>query len=719
MVFLLASRFFNSKGPIECKAYTYNICINVEKGDSMKGKYLAPKHKRKQIIFPAWAFLSVHLIYSELLLYLWSDNSFKLLQCCIIVLFAAGLGCLLGAFLNLFKKVSKTLCLIVAFVVTVLILMEYFILDAYKNFMPLVTIINGAGGVAKDFLGLALSLIANNWWRILLGLLPIFLYGILGQNGEIQKTSFAPPFLGCVISYVAAFTLIFFVTHDIQSLTGKYNFDIAVRNFGLNVAMVADAVHSGSSNDDEFQPIEMQQPIIEETQSQKLTEESIEQNMTIATEPSAKKPIEYDFNTIAGLDFNELATSATNSRIKNMHEYLGSLTPSKKNAYTGIFEGKNLIFITAEAFTKELIDPVRTPTLYRLANKGIVFNDYYQPAWGASTTSGEYSNLTGLVPTNGGDCMYTPTKQDMFLLIGKQLQARNYYSAAYHNHHANFYNRDKTHTSLGYDKFLGIYGGLENVDIVWPESDQQLITATIDDYINNQPFSVYYMTVSGHSVYARNQHVQADKHYDLVADMGYSEPIKCYVAANMELEYALATLVESLEQHGIADDTVIVIGTDHYPYGLEKSSTWSNNKNYLKEWYRADDYTKFVRDHNQLIIWSGCIEDQDIVINEPVYSLDILPTLLNLFGCEFDSRLLVGRDVFSDAQPLVLWMDYSWKTDIASYDASTRELIVNEGVTLPEGYVEYIDALVKNKIKYSKFVVDNRYFNLLPNPLSP
>ena len=307
----------------------------------------------------------------------------------------------------------------------------------------------------------------------------------------------------------------------------------------------------------------------------------------------------------------------------------------------------------------------------------------------------------------------------MFLLIGKQLQARNYYSAAYHNHHANFYNRDKTHTSLGYDKFLGIYGGLENVDIVWPESDQQLITATIDDYINNQPFSVYYMTVSGHSVYARNQHVQADKHYDLVADMGYSEPIKCYVAANMELEYALATLVESLEQHGIADDTVIVIGTDHYPYGLEKSSTWSNNKNYLKEWYGADDYTKFVRDHNQLIIWSGCIEDQDIVINEPVYSLDILPTLLNLFGCEFDSRLLVGRDVFSDAQPLVLWMDYSWKTDIASYDASTRELIVNEGVTLPEGYVEYIDALVKNKIKYSKFVVDNRYFNSLPNPLSP
>ena len=36
-----------------------------------------------------------------------------------------------------------------------------------------------------------------------------------------------------------------------------------------------------------------------------------------------------------------------------------------------------------------------------------------------------------------------------------------------------------------------------------------------------------------------------------------------------------------MEKKGIADDTVIVLGTDHYPYGLEESEAWGNEVNYL------------------------------------------------------------------------------------------------------------------------------------------
>ena len=97
-----------------------------------------------------------------------------------------------------------------------------------------------------------------------------------------------------------------------------------------------------------------------------------------------------------------------------------------ENAYTGLFAGKNLIFITAEAFSSEVIDPERTPTLYRLANEGIRFTDYYQPAWGASTTTGEFSNLTGIVPIHGGNSMLELVNQDMFLLLGHQLQKLGY-----------------------------------------------------------------------------------------------------------------------------------------------------------------------------------------------------------------------------------------------------------------------------------------------------
>ena len=107
-------------------------------------------------------------------------------------------------------------------------------------------------------------------------------------------------------------------------------------------------------------------------------------------DPPEEKPIVYGENKM-DIDFEALANSTSSSTIKSLHSYVAGLTPSKQNEYTGIFKGKNLIMITAEAFSSEVIDPVMTPTLYRLANKGIKFTDYYQPDWGGSTTGGEYT----------------------------------------------------------------------------------------------------------------------------------------------------------------------------------------------------------------------------------------------------------------------------------------------------------------------------------------
>ena len=108
--------------------------------------------------------------------------------------------------------------------------------------------------------------------------------------------------------------------------------------------------------------------------------------------------MEYGYNEM-NIDFDALISSTDDKDLQAIHSYVAGLEPSRQNEYTGLFKGKNLILITAEAFSKEVIDPVRTPTLYRLANKGIVFEDYYQPAWGGSTSTGEYSMLMGLVPS--------------------------------------------------------------------------------------------------------------------------------------------------------------------------------------------------------------------------------------------------------------------------------------------------------------------------------
>ena len=100
-------------------------------------------------------------------------------------------------------------------------------------------------------------------------------------------------------------------------------------------------------------------------------------------------------------------------------------------------------------------------------------------------------------------------------------------------------------------------------------------------------------------------------------------------------------------------------------------------------------------------------------MDEPVYSLDILPTLSNLFGVEYDSRLLVGRDVFSGESPLVLWPDFSWKTDKGQFDAQSGTFTPAEGADVDEDYIARVKSIVRNKIDYSRQVQNLDYFNYL------
>jgi len=203
------------------------------------------------------------------------------------------------------------------------------------------------------------------------------------------------------------------------------------------------------------------------------------------------------------------------------------------------------------------------------------------------------------------------------------------------------------------------------------------------------------------------------KNYRRVEALQKSEAVKCYLAANLELEDAMTNLLRQLEAAGIAEDTVIVLAPDHYPYGLEKGSAWGNEKNYLKELYEVSEVDCFTRDRSALIIWSGSVEGEGITVKEPTSSLDILPTLLNLFGISFDSRLFVGRDVFSDAEPLVLWPDHSWRTDRGFYHALSGQFLPEEGKQLDEAYQKQISAAVANRITYSEGVCRHDYFNVL------
>ncbi|MBO5783406.1 MAG: LTA synthase family protein, partial [Clostridia bacterium] len=450
----------------------------------------------------------------------------------------------------------------------------------------------------------------------------------------------------------------------------EYNYQLAVRHFGLLTGMRLDlkGLIGGHSKGDfeEVPSIEVLQP-------------------TTPSDPTdvPEKPIEYGYNQL------ELNLSGGSGEIKDLNAYVQSLTASKKNAFTGLFKDKNLIMITAEAFSAEVIDPELTPTLHRLATKGVQFKDYYQPA-SAGTTGGEYQNIFGMLPTASGASFKNTADHFNYMTMGSQLDRLGYYGKAYHNNSYTYYSRHLTHNNLGYsDGFMGYGNGMEKfVKNRWPQSDMEMFQGTLPTYIDKEKFNVYYMTVSGHNGYTQSGNSMTARNWDLVKDLPYSDQIKGYLAANLELEKALTYLVEELEKKGIADDTVICMTSDHFPYGLDDAG--------LAELYGSAPKNYFDRDHSAWILWCGSLEKEEpIVVSAPTSSLDILPTLSNLFGTEFDARLFPGRDVFSDAEAIVFNSNYDWKTEYGTYFASNGKFIPAEGVEVPERYADRMKVIVR------------------------
>lgn len=297
---------------------------------------------------------------------------------------------------------------------------------------------------------------------------------------------------------------------------------------------------------------------------------------TEVEEPSSEKePLIWDRAAyhVSGINFNALFAAEEDEILKKMNGYFAEQIPTEKNAYTGMYEGYNLISVVAEAFSPYAIDEELTPTLYQLYQEGFRFTEFYTPIWGVSTTDGEYTICTGLLPKAGVWSMYESSENDMPYCLGNQFRMAGVENVfAYHNNSYTYYHRDQSHPNMGYH-FTGIGNGLEDyVENVWPQSDLEMVEGSLPDYLSgDERFHAYYMTVSGHLDYTYEQNAMVRKNWDLVKELECSDLLKGYYACNIELDRAIAKLLEELQAAGIAEKTVIAITPDHYPYGLEQA----------------------------------------------------------------------------------------------------------------------------------------------------
>ena len=409
------------------------------------------------------------------------------------------------------------------------------------------------------------------------------------------------------------------------------------------------------------------------------------------------------YNVVEDIDFSKLSGSTDNAVLKATDEYLARIAPSRKSNYTGLLKDYNLITICAESFAPWFISEELTPALYKMTHTGIIFKNYYG-SFQSVTTNGEYTMCMGLYPdmsrTKTDSSFNVAGTNYLPFCLGNALNDMGYVSYGYHDYIGDFYNRNITHANMGYN-FKAADSGL-NVKIDWPSSDLEMVEASIDDYINSPtPFHAYYMTFSGHYQYNWDNAMSA-KNRAAVESLPYSETVKAYIACNLELEYALQYLMQRLEDAGIADKTCIVLTNDHYPYGLTEEE--------YNELAGQTLDTKFEKYRNSFICYVPGLP-QNIVVDDYCSTADILPTLLNLFGVEYDSRLLAGTDVLSSGVHVAILSNRSFLTKSFRYDADTETVIpANEGIVISDELLQAYRQYVDNKFNLSSNIVNSDYY---------
>ena len=442
-------------------------------------------------------------------------------------------------------------------------------------------------------------------------------------------------------------------------------------------------------------------------------------------------PITYGDNVL-NIDWDTLIANTSDSDIKEMHQYFSSVTPTKQNQYTGLFEGKNLIQLTLEGFSSIVVErePELYPLLYKMMHEGFYMPTYYNSLWGGSTATGEYVSMTGVF-YNNADCLKMSADNYWPFALGNVFNGLDYTVYAFHNHFNTYYGRNLSHPNFGYENYIAIHReedtpgasiGYKGDDWdVWPRSDLEMAKRTIDYYIDNAPFHAYYMTVSGHANYSFAGNSMASLHRSEVADLNYSDNVKAYFACQIEVELMLEYLVQRLDEKGILEDTVFVFNADHYPYALSESE--------LSELYGLPEEN--IRNNLELYrngaaIWCASMEEP-VEITKPCSAMDIIPTVLNLFGINYDSRLFMGVDLNSGADPLVIIncdkTYWNWITPNGSYDTGTKKFTPAAGVTVDESvlgdYIKQMNGIVSTKRKYSLRILNEDYYKyVFPNGFS-
>lgn len=667
------------------------------------------------------------VIYLEVLLHILSIGTIDW-RIIVPIMFSIPCGLIIYFISTCFgKKTNKVIYSIAVLVVTIYFIVQYVYQSIFGDFMSLFQIKMGGAAITNFFDQMVYG-IGKIIFFILLYFIPFVVSIIFFKKKHIEyerpelrsKLLLLPVII--IAHFLCLISLTFggtgpFSTYDIYYGSNSQT-NATIENLGVITTTrleLSNMLFSRKSsivivgiNDDENDSRKPDKNDKDKQETEKDpdgndTENNEGNDLPVNTEPEADPTPET--HNMLNIDFEDMINYETDPDIITLHKYFMSKEPTKKNEYTGYFKGYNLIMLCAESYSPYFISEELTPTLYKMINGGFVFENYYG-AFESNTTNGEYTLCMGMFP----DLSRTKTDNSfiasatnylpytMANVFDKQLNITSY---AFHNYYGTYYQRFATHPNMGYD-FMSPETGLD-IDVYWPSSDFEMMEASIDEYLTtNEPFHAYYMTFSGHYQY-NWMNPMSTRNRDKIMNLGYSsEAVQAYIACNLELEKALTYLVDRLTEAGVADKTVFVLTNDHYPYGLSEDE--------YNELAGTEIDTQFGKYKNSFICWTPSMTEP-VIVSEPCGTIDILPTLLNLFGFEYDSRLLCGIDALSDSEHIAILANQSFITNDMTFSSSGNNVTaLNPEIEPDPEIIQDWKNYVKNTFTVSTAILNKNYY---------
>ena len=644
--------------------------------------------KKYPFIVVSFLQLSFNLILIESFFRLLTFPTFFGLSLLRIELYSLSLSLILSLIAELFgNHVGKFLVNVLCWFFAVYAITQLQFMNFYGSYMSVKASFDGAGRIS-EFAGQFIALIKPVYY---LALIPPLATTLISYQVTYREVPSRLP--GILISLpiilvLEALAFLTLVNTPYQSLYNNPRFiDRSIREFGLSRFLIQDirSINNSSST-----------LIVPETSPSAAAEETAEPETSADPETPSRR------NDIDDSAWKAIMAQEEDTNLKTVDEYLMNRPLPDYNDHSGMFKDYNVVYIMIEAFDYMAIDPELTPTLYRMKEEGWDFTHHYTPKFSCATGESEFVSEVSLVPMSD---VCTPNQwasNDWQNSIFNLFEHAGYYTSAYHNWVDEYYDRRILYKNSGCEAYLN-FEDLNYTRIWGWQSDLEMMELTIPYWIDQDRFFTLYVTTTTHFPYDQGSEL-GNRYLNEVSAVHPDYPIEVqrYLSKSIELDKAMAYLLEQLEAAGHLDDTMIVMFADHHPLEtpIKILADYGGSE--------ADRLDGLNEDRTPLIFYTPSMTPTKLDrINS---TFDILPTVANLLGVDYDPRVYVGNDYFDPASKLVIFPNGSWITDNGCYYASDD----THDDTLSEEEIETRNAEIQNLFTISRMIYDSDYFHYRP-----